>query len=113
MPEESKFTGALGRLNKTTPPTQQSNDSPSVPSSDRDVIPLDNPPSPASVAKGVGRPNGKRSDPNYQATTVLLRKTTKKRATRLLEDMGEDMKERQDLSELLEKLLSEWVEANS
>jgi hypothetical protein len=105
MPEESRFANQFRAANLKQPkPTTQQDDVP-----DTDI-----PPAPtATLAKGVGRPNGKRSDPNYQATTVLLRKATKKQATRLLEDMGEDTKERQDLSELLEKLLSEWVEANS
>jgi hypothetical protein len=109
MPAKSVFQATLDAANlkpptPTTHTTQQDDD---VPGTDIPLAPS------ASVAKGVGRPNGKRSDPNYQATTVLLRKATKKKATRLLEDMGEDMKERQDLSELLEKLLGEWVEKNT
>jgi hypothetical protein len=58
------------------------------------------------VARGRGRPRSKSSDPAYQPTTVILRKTTKRRAAHLLEDreMGKD------LSELIEELLTEWIE---
>jgi hypothetical protein len=65
---------------------------------------------PASTEpKGRGRPaTGKRSDPDYESTTVFLRKETKTAAARLL--VGE---KRQDLSDVLEKLLSGWVQHNS
>jgi hypothetical protein len=56
--------------------------------------------------KGRGRPAGKRSNPSYEPTTLLLRKETKKKASRLLEDIGN----RQDLSDLTEELLSAWIE---
>jgi hypothetical protein len=59
--------------------------------------------------KGRGRPaTGKRSDPDYESTTVFLRKDTKVAAVRLL--VGE---KHQDLSDVLEKLLSGWVRENS
>ena len=61
------------------------------------------------VTRGRGRPRSKSSDPEYQPTTVILRKTTKRRAAHLLEDreMGKD------LSELIEELLTEWLERHS
>ena len=52
-----------------------------------------------------GRPAGKRSDPEFQPTTVLLRKATKKAAIRKLEDTDA----RKDLSDLIEQLLNGWV----
>jgi hypothetical protein len=52
-----------------------------------------------------GRPTGKRSNPDFQPTTVLLRKATKRAATRKLEDDNVD----QDLSELIEQLLTRWI----
>jgi hypothetical protein len=52
-----------------------------------------------------GRPAGKRSDPEFQPTTVLLRKITKKAAIRKLEDADE----RKDLSNLIEQLLTGWI----
>lgn len=58
----------------------------------------------AERARG-GRPTGKRSDPDFQQTTLLLRKDTKRKAVRQLEDSGVHM----DLSELVEKLLAEWT----
>jgi hypothetical protein len=54
---------------------------------------------------GRGRPAGKRSDPEFQPTTVLLRKATKKAAIRKLEDTDA----RKDLSDLIEQLLNGWV----
>jgi hypothetical protein len=59
----------------------------------------------AQTIKGRGRPTGKRSDPEYEPTTLLLRKATKKAAFRLLEDTAAD----QDLSDLAEQLIAEWV----
>jgi hypothetical protein len=59
--------------------------------------------------KGRGRPaTGKRSDPDYESTTVFLRKDTKTAAAHLL--VGE---KHQDLSDVLERLLSGWVRKNS
>ena len=91
MPEQSKFSGALAKLNQrpTEQPTEQSNIT--APS--------------AEPARGKGRPPGKRSDPAYQPTTVLLRKQTKKTATRQLEDAATG----QDLSDLIEQLLTDWI----
>jgi hypothetical protein len=84
---ESKFSGVLSKLKQ--PPQE---------------------PSPATmeapVVRGRGRPPGKRSDPDYQPTTVLLRQQTKKMANRLLEDGSTG----QDLSELIEQLLTEWIQ---
>ena len=60
-----------------------------------------------SAQKGMrGRPaTGKRSDPEFESTTVFLRSATKTAAAKLLlDDRG------QDLSDVLEKLLSGWVE---
>ena len=68
------------------------------------------PPAPPPVAERAGkgsrgRPAGKRSDPEFQPTTVLLRKATKKAAIRKLEDTDA----RKDLSDLIEQLLNGWV----
>ncbi len=52
-----------------------------------------------------GRPAGKRSNPEFEPTTIFLRKATKKTANRTLEDSGI----RQDLSELIEELLQGWI----
>lgn len=64
---------------------------------------------PAVTRNGRGRPaTGKRSDPDYETTTVFLRRDTKTAAARLLVgDKG------QDLSDVLEKLLSSWVRKHS
>ncbi len=54
-----------------------------------------------------GRPAGKRSNPDFEPTTIFLRKATKKTANRTLEDSGV----KQDLSELIESLLQQWISA--
>ena len=56
-----------------------------------------------------GRPAGKRSNPDFEPTTIFLRKTTKKTANRSLEDSGV----KQDLSELIEELLQQWISARA
>ena len=59
--------------------------------------------------KGRGRPRGKRSNPDYEPTTLLLRKLTKKKAARLLEDTDSNL----DLSDLTESLLGAWISTHS
>jgi hypothetical protein len=95
MPENSKFSGALTKVKQR--PAKQ-------PAARQPV-----PPIAAEPVRGKGRPPGKRSDPDYQPTTVLLRQQTKKMANRLLEDGSTG----QDLSELIEQLLTEWIQQQS
>ncbi len=57
------------------------------------------------LVKSRGRPTGKRSNPDYEPTTVLLRKQTKRKTSRLLEDIDSE----HDLSELIEILLGKWI----
>jgi len=66
------------------------------------VVPTAEPP---IAMRGRGRPAGKRSDPDYEPTTLLLRKGTKKAAFRLLDDLESG----QDLSDLTEQLISNWI----
>lgn len=91
MPKKSKFSSALAEL-KQQPAKQPDAGQPA-------------PAIAAAPVRGKGRPPGKRSDPDYQPTTVLLRQQTKKMANRLLEDGSTG----QDLSELIEQLLTEWI----
>jgi len=93
--EQSKFSGVLAKLKQ--PPAETE---PTAP-----------PPPPGEIepVRGRGRPPGKRSDPDYQPTTVLLRKYTKRTATRLLEDTNAA----HDLSDLIERLLTEWIQQNA
>ena len=93
--EQSKFSGVLAKL-KQRPAEAQ---------------PTGEPPHPGRIepVRGRGRPPGKRSDPDYQPTTVLIRKHTKKTAARLLEDIDSG----QDLSDLIEQLLGEWIQKQS
>ena len=93
--EQSKFSGVLAKL-KQRPAEAQS-----IAQTDSRVG--------SEPVRGRGRPPGKRSDPDYQPTTVLLRKHTKKTATRLLEDTNAA----QDLSDLIERLLTEWIQRHA
>jgi hypothetical protein len=93
--EQSKFTGVLAKL-KQRPGEEQSIAPPSSPEGNEPI-------------RRRGRPPGKRSDPEYQPTTVLIRKQTKKTAVRLLEDTNAG----QDLSDLIEQLLGEWIQKQS
>lgn len=93
--EQSKFSGALAKLKQ--PPAEQSAEA------------LDTPMVEAPMVRGRGRPHAKSSDPDYQSTTVILRKLTKRTANRILEDEESDL----DLSELIEELLQEWIQKHS
>jgi hypothetical protein len=94
MAEKSKFDGALGRLSKR-PPVMVEGSPSAAPST---------PP-----ATGKGRPPGKRSDPEFSPTTFFVRKGTKRKAARLLEDQDAG----KDLSDLVEQLLAQWISKNS
>jgi hypothetical protein len=90
--EQSKFSGVLAKLRNQ--PVKEN------------ITTLQTTPVGAELVRGRGRPPGKRSDPDFQPTTVLLRKQTKKTASRLLEDTNAA----HDLSDLIEQLLAEWIQ---
>ena len=98
MVQASKFSGALSRLRDPAAPEEPA-EAPAPPPPP--AAPVVAPP----AAKGRGRPAGKRSDPEFKPTTLLLREKTKRAAMRLLEDKGGG----QDLSELVEQLLAQWT----
>jgi hypothetical protein len=107
MAQQSKFSGALSALRHSPEP-----EAPPATLEPVSKIAAEVPPAPAPVAeapKGKGRPPGKRSDPEFKPTTLFLRTRTKRTASRLLEDKGDE----QDLSELVEQLLSQWNKHNS
>ncbi len=58
--------------------------------------------------RGRGRPAvGKRSNPDYESTTIYLRKNTKRKMAVILLDRDDD------LSDIVEMLLSKWASENS
>jgi hypothetical protein len=89
--EQSKYSGALANLKK--PPVTEAE------------LLVESSPVEHPQGRGRGRPRAKSSDPDYQPTTVILRKATKRKAAHLLEDRELGM----DLSELIEELLTEWL----
>jgi hypothetical protein len=89
MPEESKFTGTLKRLRKTEKAT----------STPEPMQLLANP------AQASQRSFGKRSDPQWIAVTIYMRKSIKRAARRRLEDEEQG----RDISTLIDELLSEWL----
>lgn len=65
------------------------------------------PPSPAlpSVAQAPKGRGGKSSDPAYTQCSIYLRKATRKKVGRALDDADTG----QDLSELVEELVQQWL----
>jgi hypothetical protein len=55
--------------------------------------------------RSVGRPPGKRSDPEWKQYSVLLRRTTQREASNMLRDKDGGL----DLSGLIESLLEGWI----
>jgi len=87
---ESKFSGTLNRLKKTAK-------APSDPNPSNSTSPIKPP--------LTGHHRGKRSDPDWTNITILMRRTIKRDARRRLEDDGEGV----DLSELIDRLLTDWL----
>ena len=58
-----------------------------------------------TLVRTVGRPPGKRSDPDYKQYSVLLKRQTHRKVSGLLRDRESD----QDVSELVEQLLDQWL----
>ena len=61
----------------------------------------------AVVLRSPGRPPGKRSDPAYKQYSVLLKKETHRQVTNILRDREDSP----DVSELLQQLLEQWLDA--
>jgi hypothetical protein len=56
------------------------------------------------TSRSVGRPPGKRSNPDWEQITLFIRKDTKRAALRRLVDDDSN----RDLSEVIEQLLAKW-----
>ena len=68
------------------------------------------PPSAAGAKAGKGRlATGKKSNEDYCQTTISIRKETRKRVKQALLDAESG----QDVSELIEELLTQWLKANT
>ena len=86
----SKFSGVLAKL-KDAPPPEQEPESPS--------------PSPSPETARIGRPPGKRSDPDWSPRTILMNRHTHKSVSRILLEADSA----QDLSEVIDDLLKAWI----
>jgi hypothetical protein len=64
----------------------------------------------APSAKPLGRPPGKRSDPEWKQFSVLLRKRTQREAAIILRSGQDGEGSSHDLSDLLQQLLERWVD---
>jgi hypothetical protein len=62
---------------------------------------------PPPIARPLGRPHGKRSDPAWKQFSVLLKKQTQREAVIILRAEAEE--ESRDLSDLLQELLEQWI----
>jgi hypothetical protein len=58
------------------------------------------------IQQAAGRHRGKKSDPEFKQFTYLGRKTTHKRARRLIEDLYGEQK---DFSDVVEQLLVDFI----
>jgi len=61
-------------------------------------------PAPHRAHRSVGRPPGKRSNPDWEQLTIFIRSETKRAALRRLMENQHG----KDLSEVIEQLLSRW-----
>jgi hypothetical protein len=105
MAEQSKFAGVLGKLNKRPPEASEEPEQPSI----KTVAAIEPRPAAINSPAAKARRLGKRSDPEFSPTTFFVRKETKRKAARLLEDKDTG----EDLSDLVEQLLSKWVAKHS
>lgn len=62
-------------------------------------------PAPPASGRPVGRPRGKRSNPDYEQISAYLRRDTYRAAKIKLLQRGDE----RDISEVLEELLAAWV----
>jgi hypothetical protein len=86
MPQASKFSGLFqNRVDDEAPAPGRSEQ--------------------AVVPKAMGRPPGKRSNPDFKPRTVLMRDQLHLEVT----DILRHQKERQDMSDLINVLLENWV----
>ena len=91
----SKFSGMFEQQPEVAPPPAAPVSTPTPERPERTAEP----------AAKSSRPQGKRSHPDYKQFSVLLKKRTHKQAVRALDDLDNG----QDLSDLMEQLLDQWL----
>jgi hypothetical protein len=103
MPEKSTFEELFDGRQKTMPPAAERNETRTRPQKSR--TPGHDREAQAPAPK-TGRGPGKRSNPDYKQFSVLLRKRTHMEVSHTLDKLGGD----QDVSDLVEQLLEQWLE---
>ena len=93
---EKKKTRFSGLINRTTVPPDSEAEFKTEPES------APSPP-PSPTTPKMGRPAGKKTNPEYTQVTVYLRKDIHRRAKKILIDDG------REFSELVDELVSNWV----
>ena len=77
---------------------------------EREVEPqVEESPPPSPAPKKRGRPSGKRSDAEYVQVTAYIHKDTHRNVKIALLKSGSD----KDFSDLVDKLLTDWLESNT
>jgi len=101
----SKFSGIFAdRLDSAAPAPEPVREKPVRAETPKPVPPTQSAPEAPSAA-AQRRRAGKRSDPAYKQFSVLLRKDTHRQAVRVLYDADNG----QDVSDLVQTLLEQWV----
>ena len=85
---KTRFSGVLGKVRKGDSAPQESE-------------------SPAPSPSKIGRPRGKKSDPDYRQVTVYLREEVHRAAKKRLLDQDKQF------SELVDELVDQWVKSES
>lgn len=96
----SKFSGLKAMRERRTQEGEQEAAATPVPITPPEVPAATSPP---DVPRRVGRPPGKRSNPDYQQVTVLLHGQT------YLETRKRLLDERKEVSDLINELLDAWL----
>src|ERR1035441_8003062 len=90
---KSRFSGVLNRVTLPDPESEVKTE----------PVPLTPPPAPAAPTPKMGRPAGKKTNPEYTQVTVYLRKEVHRQAKKILIDDG------REFSELVDQLVDRWI----
>jgi hypothetical protein len=98
---KSRFSGVLNRVTPISDEVTEAEPVATAPSPNPVVTPA-----PTATTAKMGRPPGKKTNPEYTQVTVYLRKDVHRQAKKLLIDDG------REFSELVDELVNTWVEGH-